>query len=179
MADVSPALRGYKYIFEVLTSRMITGGFTKVRGLSEEIEVVDKRDGTDPFQIRRIKGTHQGGQVILERGVVQEKREFLTWFQNVKDEVVPYWAHFVVSLNPIQDPSGQQGQPLESYKFFNGWPSRYEVGELDGSASGFALETLALVHEGVRYKFGQQPGAAERREIAGRRVLRPYIPNPK
>jgi len=182
MADVNPILRGYKYIFSVTSGRLyrrgarIEGGFNKVSGISEEIEVIDKRDGTDPFQIRKIKGTHQGGSVQLERGIIQDKRDFLTWFQDVKNEVTPYWSNFVINLNPINDPTGSVETPLESYKFLNGWPSRYEVGELNANESGLAVERLALVHEGMQYQFAQQPGSAQRRERAERRILRPVLP---
>jgi len=152
-SDVPSTLRAYKYIFEVRTSRRVTGGFSRVSGISEEIEVVDKRDGTNPFQIKKLKGTHQGGSVILERGVVQEKLEFLRWFRDVKKEVVPFWSTFVIHLNPITDPGGQSqtGLPILSLRFLNGWPSRYELGELDAKSSELALEKLALVHEGLEY----------------------------
>lgn len=183
MADVNPMLRGYKYLFNVSTAsrpdtnrysyKGVAGGFNKVSGISEEIEVIDKRDGTDPFQIRRIKGTHQGGTVQLERGVIQDKRDFLNWFQAVKDGRVPYWTDFFVSLNDVTDPQQNISPPLESYRFFNGWPSRYELGELNANESGLAVERLSLVHDGMRYQFSQQPGAAERRERSERRTLRP------
>ena len=150
MAEFDPVIRGYKYIFDVRTSRRVEGGFKSVTGISEEIEVVDLRDGTDPFQVKKIKGTHQGGQLSLERGVVKNRTEFLKWWRAVKRGEVPYWSNIVIHLNEKgTDP--RTAESVTSIRFFNGWPNRYEITDLDATTSDLAMETLSVVHEGLEY----------------------------
>ncbi len=134
----------FKYRFDVQT-RGIKGGFSKVSGIAEEIEVVDVRDGTDPFQIRKIKGTHQGGTVTLERGMTKNRQELWSWFADVKlgyDPKTPFWNNMDIGLF-----SGEQqdfGLTIE-----HAWPNRYEIGELDAKTSDLEFEVLSLVHEGI------------------------------
>jgi len=137
---------GFRYSFNVLT-RPIRGQFSKVSGLSEEIEVVEMRDGTDPFQVRKIAGTNQGGQITLERGIVSQRDHLIRWFGDVKKKSGQYWADVTV---------GVWGRPEDKdtvmdVKIRSGWPSRYEIGDLDAKSSEIAVEVLTVVHEGLEY----------------------------
>jgi phage tail-like protein len=135
----------FKYLFDV-QARGIKGGFSKVSGISEEIEVVDMRDGSDPFRVRKIKGTHQGGSVTLERGVLDGATDLIKWFRDVKKAAGAYWAEVVVKLNNLS-----LDYPVLSVSLQNGWPSKYEVGDLDAKASDIAVESITIVHEGLDY----------------------------
>lgn len=149
MAGEDPTLRGYKWLFDARFGRRIRGGFNKVTGITEEIEVVDKRDGTDPFQVKKLKGTHQGGILTVERGYIRDKDEFLQWWTRVKKNIVPFWTNIVLHLRPADDPKGGNSPAIVSYRFLNAWPSRYELGELDAQSSGLAIEKLGFAHEGL------------------------------
>jgi len=135
----------FKYRFDVQT-RGIKGGFSRVSGISEEIEVVDVRDGTDPFQIRKIKGTHQGGLVTMERGMTKNRQELWSWFADVKlgsgPNGSPFWSNVDVGLF-----SGEKQD--FGLTISKAWPNRYEIGELDAKASEVELEVLSLAHEGI------------------------------
>lgn len=139
----------YKYLFEVQTKNL-KGGFSRVSGISEEIEVVDMRDGTDPFQIRKIRGTKQGGTITLERGIVQNRREMFAWFASVKANDVPFWANALVSLNTRKN-TREADKPVFTMEISSAWPSKYEISELDAKASDLSVEILSLAHEGLEY----------------------------
>jgi phage tail-like protein len=146
--DEQERVYGYKYNFRV-RARAIRSGFSKVSGVSEEIEVVDKRDGVDPFQVRKIKGTQQGGTMLLERGVVQKKDTLFAWFKAVKDEDVPYWAD--VDVIVYSGKGIQNENHVATINAKRAWPNRYELGELDAKASDIEVEILSVVHEGIEW----------------------------
>jgi phage tail-like protein len=140
---------GFKYVFNVL-SKNVRGSFSSISGLSEEIEVVDQRDGTDPFQVRKIKGTHQGGSLTLQRGVVADRYHLIQWFTDVKKNKVPFWAEIDIGVGGrFWD---QLGELIIGLTLHNGWPSKYELGELDARSSDIAVEVLTVAHEGLDFK---------------------------
>jgi len=146
MPEDQERIHGYKYLFRA-SARGIEGGFTKISGVSEEIEVVDKRDGVDPFRTRKIKGAQQGGQVTLERGLVKDRQSLFNWFRSVKEEDTPYWSNILVSVYAA--PSVEAGNYVAFFTLFHAWPNRYEIGELNAKSSEIEVETLSVVHEGI------------------------------
>jgi hypothetical protein len=63
---------------------IITGRFSKITGLREEIERVAWRDGTEPFRVRHGPGTLSGGVVTFEKGIVRTPLHLLRWFTSVR-----------------------------------------------------------------------------------------------
>lgn len=173
MAEDTPDKKfAFKYLFSV-QARAIEGGFSKVSGISEEIEVVDQRDGSDPFQVRKIKGMHQGGSVTLERGVVGSRNNLLQWFMDVK-KGMPYTANVWVRL---MDPdAGNRENSIFSVRMKYGWPSKWELGDLDAKSSDLAVETITIVHEGIEYMGPKAVQKTDSEAGTQRRTLKPYKP---
>jgi phage tail-like protein len=146
--DTTNSIYAYKYLFEV-TAKNIKGGFSTVSGLSDEIEVVDMRDGTDPFQIRKIRGTRQGGSLTLGRGILKNRRDFFTWFKAVRDGAMPYVENMEIGINNVAE-----SRSIVDVTFFGGWPYKYEIQDLDAKTSDLAVETLSIAHEGLGQKTG-------------------------
>ena len=40
-----------------------------------------------------------------------------------------------------------------SWTFFNGWPCKWEISELDASKSEISIETLEIAHDGLEFNF--------------------------
>ena len=132
--------------------KALKGGFSKICGLREEIEVVDARDGTDPLQLVKLQGAHGGAEVTLERGIFDNIEDLVEWFQAVKQAVPGYKTNIDVRVYKIQgDRVGGISRPSllspRGLRLLNAWPRSYEFGDLDGKSSGVAVESLTLVFE--------------------------------
>lgn len=62
----------------------ITGSFSKISGLREEVERVSWRDGTEPMRVVHGPGTISGGIVTFEKGVVRRPLTLLRWFTAIR-----------------------------------------------------------------------------------------------
>ena len=40
---------------------------------------------------------------------------------------------------------------VAKWTFFNGWPAKWELSELDASKSELSIETLEIAHEGLKF----------------------------
>src|SRR5512137_361366 len=72
-----------KYRFQVIGGGL-SGSFAQIKGLREEMEAVDMRDGTDPLRVVKIPGLRQGGEVTLVRGVYSNAKDLWQWFSDAK-----------------------------------------------------------------------------------------------
>src|SRR5579885_3551021 len=88
------------FLFEVSSMgiRGLHGGFSRVSGLKEEIEVVDARDGTDPLQTRKLHGIHSGGEATFERGVIDNLDDLIGWYNDMKNAVPGYKTDLSVNV---------------------------------------------------------------------------------
>lgn len=62
----------------------ISGSFSKITGLREEVESVTWRDGTEPFRVNKGPGTIAGGVATFEKGIVRAPLLLLRWFTAVR-----------------------------------------------------------------------------------------------
>lgn len=153
-----PAL---KFNFEVVSSRL-NGGFSKIGGISEEIEVVDQRDGTDPLQPRKLVGASQGGTLTLEKGILSDFKDFIRWFDDVRKCRAGIRSDISILIGNCDSSLAR------AVKALNAWPSSYEIGELDASSSEVAVESITLVFEGLEFiDASEQRIASERPATTG------------
>ncbi len=135
---------GVVFRYDVV-SPSLTGGFSKVGGLKDEIEVEEKRDGADPFQTRKIVGTFKGGTLVLAKGVVKNFWKFLFWYENVKTPDVQFREKVEVTINNID------GNPVRRFQFSEAWPFSYEVSDLEAKTSEMAVESISIAFERMDY----------------------------
>jgi phage tail-like protein len=130
-----------------INSTGFLGGFSKISGLREEIEVVDQRDGIDPLQTRKLVGTHAGSDCTLEKGVFGEKHDILQWFKDTKgtSDGIPPKQGFKRTVKVMV--LGADGELKRTITLLRAWPKSYELSDLDASSSELALESLVLTFE--------------------------------
>jgi phage tail-like protein len=135
------------YRYEVYTNRPggpigLRGGFSKVSGIKEEIEVDEKRDGADPFQTVKNIGQFKGGTLQLSKGVVDNINSFYNWFDTVKSvDNAPFRETVTLEVhNPV-------GDVALKMRFLRAWPTSYELGEMNAMSSGVAMESLSIAFE--------------------------------
>lgn len=150
-----------KFRFSV-TSWGFDASFAQVTGLHEEIEVVDMRDGTDPFQVRKIPGLRQGGEATFVKGVITHPAQMVEWFRQTKKLEEGFRKDIRIEVRGREgsQPAGGHSRPAfgvfenlpipRSIELQNAWPSAYEMGDLDAKESDVALESLTVVFENMK-----------------------------
>ena len=133
---------GHSFALEVDGVRVAT--LTEVSGLALERDVVEVKetaaDGT--FVIKRIPGRRRPGEVLLTRGLTDD-RTFEHW---VRDPVHgPGAGHGAVSIVVFD----VQGRPVATYALAEAWPRRLEIGGLTAGANEGLTEQLVLVYQSL------------------------------
>ncbi|NER16599.1 phage tail protein [Spongiivirga citrea] len=119
-------------------------GFSEVSGLDFETEVIEYRDGSDPFfSTRKIPGLQKYSNVILKRGVFKGDNEFFEWYKTIQLNTVERRDIIIKLLN-------EQHEPTIIWKLKSAWPIRIESPLLNSTNCEVAIETLEIVHEGIQ-----------------------------
>lgn len=122
-------------------------GFSDVSGLTQEIQVIEYRDGgTKPSQgsVKRpgfIKYTN----ITLKRGIVDKNSDFFDWFNNGGSPGVERRTLAISLLN-------DGGDPVMTWTVLQAWPVKLEGPGLKATGNEIAIESIELVHEGLSVK---------------------------
>lgn len=119
-------------------------GFIEVSGLSMELDVVPFRDGASPDNSARLlPGQKLFAPVVLRRGIVPGDNDFFDWINSAQLNQVQRRDVTIQLLN-------ERHEPVVSWHLKNAFPSRLDYAPLSALGSDIAIESLTLVHEGLR-----------------------------
>jgi phage tail-like protein len=125
------------YNFRVEIEGEPIAGFATVSGLTAETEVVEYRAGGDSL-VRKLPGRLKYSNIVLKRGYVS-------------DDVLHDWVQ--ATLTPggvverrdgaliLQDKAGTE---IVRYRFYDGWPCKWEGPTHASDGTGLATETVVL-----------------------------------
>lgn len=126
--------------FRVEIDGIQQAGFTECTGLGSHIEVVEYRDGTDPVShSRKLPGRVTYPDIVLKWGVTAS-HELYDWHKAVINGQVVKKNGAVILLD------GNLTEVLR-WRFFNGWPSKWDGPTLNAMSNGVAIETLTITCE--------------------------------
>lgn len=128
------------YYFEVEING-ITYPFKSCSGLKIETEVIEYREGGATGPAHKLPGNTKYSNIRLTRAFTGD-RFLYDWFTN-NNKPNP---QRVTGRIKMFDPNGVR---LASWKFFNGFPAKWEGPDLDASANEAAIETIEIAHEGL------------------------------
>lgn len=131
-----------------------TGGeafFKSVSGLRYETEVVPVREGGQNQTTYQLVGATKWSNIVLKQGFTQNS-VLLKWRERW---IKAFGKAGAPSFNRIETGTiFQLDTALEvraTWKFFRGWPAKWEISEFDASKSELAIETLEIAHEGIEF----------------------------
>lgn len=128
---------------------------SEVNGLDAEFDVIEYRSGDSPvFSTQKLAGLQKSGNITLKRAVFSEESQFDSWFNETKMHT-PERRTVVIQL---LDGSGDDEATVMSWTVANAWPSKLTMPEFKSDSSELAMESIELVHEGIRLTEGE--GAA-------------------
>ena len=135
----------YNFLLEIENvtgnSKTIVGGFKSVAGMDSETEVIEFKQGNDRV-VRKKPGRTTYSNITLERGFTATD-DLWNWRNNIERGIIDRRSGSIIILN----------QDLESevarYNFYEGWPAKWYVPDLDSDSSGMAIEKVDISVERV------------------------------
>lgn len=130
------------YRFEVEVDGLVIAGFTEVSGLQGETEYEEYHEGgVNSFTYRFPKKT-SFPPLVLKRGMT-DNIDLWYWYDNVVNGYVRRKNGSVILID-------QSGHSVCRWNFFDAYPVKWIGPDLNASQSAVAVETLELVHNGLK-----------------------------
>ena len=135
----------YHFLLEIQgvinDNKVIVGGFKSVSGMDSETEIIEFKQGNDLI-VRKKPGRTTYSNIVLERGYTATD-DLWQWRKNIEDGKIDRRAGSII----IQDQDGQT--EVARYNFYEGWPTKWNVPELDSDSSSMAIEKIEIAIEKV------------------------------
>lgn len=130
------------YNFHVEIDGISRGAFHEVSGLDSTVDVVEHREGGWNQTPRKLPGQTKHSAIVLKWGFNVD-RDLIDWHQRIVDGEIERKDGSIVLLD-------RRNAEVARWNFTRAWPSKYTGPSFNAEASDVAIETLELVHEGVR-----------------------------
>jgi phage tail-like protein len=135
----------YNFLLEITgitkNAKIIVGGFKSMSGMDSETEVIEFKQGNDKV-VRKKPGRTTYANIVLERGYTATD-DLWKWRQNIEKGLIDRRAGSVIILD----------QNLETevarYNFYEGWPCKWYVPDMDSDSSSMAIEKIEICVEKI------------------------------
>jgi phage tail-like protein len=134
--------RAFNFLVEI--DGVTAAGFSECSGLSTETEVIEYREGSDRGGVRKLPGLTKYSNIVLKRGITAS-RDLWNWRRVVINGGVDRRSGRIVIL-------GEDRNPVATFRFIEGWPSKWEGPKLSAKGNEVAIETLEIAHEGLEFE---------------------------
>jgi phage tail-like protein len=135
----------YHFLLEIQgvinDTKVIVGGFKSVSGMDSETEIVEFKQGNDKV-VRKKPGRTTYANIVLERGYTATD-DLWQWRKNIEEGKIDRRSGSVVIL----DQDGEH--EVARYNFFEGWPCKWNVPDMDADSSSMAIEKIEIAVEKV------------------------------
>jgi phage tail-like protein len=128
------------YYFEVEINGVIYP-FRSCSGLKIETEVVEYQEGGNTGFVRKMPGVTRYSNIRLSRGFTGD-RFLYDLYLNAKKPNPSRINGRIIMVD-------RQGTQIAAWKFFNGFPVKWEGPDFDASKNEIAIETIEIAHEGL------------------------------
>jgi phage tail-like protein len=136
---------GFMFLLEIQgiigDTRVIVGGFKSVSGMDSETEIIEFKQGND-MVVRKKPGRTTYANIVLERGYTATD-DLWQWRKNIEDGKIDRRSGSIIIL----DNDGQT--EVARYNFYEGWPCKWYVPDMDADKSSMAIEKVEIAVEKV------------------------------
>jgi phage tail-like protein len=139
MARKDP-LRNFRFRLEI--DGITQGGFSEVTGFDSTVEPTDYREGSDPTHVRKLPGLTKYGPITLKWGVT-DSTELHDWHEQIIEGDIQRKNIAIVVVD-------ETGSDKARWEISEAWPSKYHAADLNAKGNDVAIETMEIVHEGVK-----------------------------
>lgn len=130
--------------FRVEIDGVTAAGFSECSGLSTETDIVEYREGSDRAEVRKLPGLTKYSNIVLKRGITAS-RDLWNWRRVIINGGTDRRSGRIVILS-------DDGNPVATFRFIEGWPSKWEGPVLNAKKNEVAIETLEITHEGLEFE---------------------------
>lgn len=117
--------------------------FSEVSGLTQEIQIIEYRDGMTPQQSAiKMPGIQKTSNLTLKRGIVKGDNSFYNWLNTVKLNTIGR-KDLIISLLDEND------TPTMVWNVMRAFPVKVEGPSLKATGNEVAVESIELAHEGL------------------------------
>jgi phage tail-like protein len=109
--------------------------------MDSETEVIEFKQGND-LVVRKKPGRTTYANIVLERGYTATD-DLWQWRKNIEDGKIDRRSGSVIIL----DNDGQT--EVARYNFYEGWPCKWYVPDMDADKSGMAIEKVEIAVEKI------------------------------
>ena len=118
-------------------------GFSEVTGLTQEIQLIEYRDGKSPdYNTVKMPGLRKVANIVMKRGISKGDNEFFKWLNTVKLNTIDRRDLTINLLN-------ENHEPVVTWKVLQAWPLKVEGPALKATGNEVAVESIELAHEGI------------------------------
>lgn len=147
---LSAPIRGFR--FTANFQNLGTTSFKSVEGFSTEVESTDYREGGFGYLTKRkLPGLVNYTEITLQKGLYNNPALY-NFFNDYLE------GNNFTPVNAVITVYNNAGTPTASWTVINAWPSKYESTGLTADSSDIIVETLVLVHEGIKRDATPQAG---------------------
>jgi phage tail-like protein len=136
---------GFMFLLEIQgiigDTRVIVGGFKSVSGMDSETEIIEFKQGND-MVVRKKPGRTTYANIVLERGYTATD-DLWQWRKNIEDGKIDRRSGSIIIL----DNDGQT--EVARYNFYEGWPCKWYVPDMDADKSSMAIEKVEIAVEKI------------------------------
>ncbi|MFH1462873.1 MAG: phage tail protein [Pseudomonadota bacterium] len=122
-------------------AKIIVGGFKSISGMDSETEIIEFKQGND-MVVRKKPGRTTYANIVLERGYTATD-DLWQWRKNIEDGKIDRRSGSIIIL----DNDGQT--EVARYNFYEGWPCKWYVPDMDADKSAMAIEKVEIAVEKV------------------------------
>jgi phage tail-like protein len=118
-------------------------GFSEVSGLTQEIQVIEYREGNSPeYNGIKMPGLRKYTNIVMKRGIVKSDNDYFKWLNTVKMNKIERRDITISLLN-------ENHEPVMVWKAQNAFPVKLEGPSLKATGNEAAIESIEIAHEGL------------------------------
>ncbi len=140
-----------KYYFEVSWEGAANGSIicSEASGLNSSDDVIEYRDGkSENLYVTKRPGLHKFEDVVLSKAVFENDEDFATWHNKVAQERTEFRDTVTIVLK------NDLAEPVMTWELQNAWVSKWEMPDMNSSASEVSVEKITVVYERCEVTFG-------------------------
>ena len=136
---------GFMFLLEIQgiisDVKVIVGGFKSVSGMDSETEIIEFKQGND-MVVRKKPGRTTYANIVLERGYTATD-DLWEWRRNIEEGKIDRRSGSIIVLD--NDGSTE----VARYNFYEAWPCKWYVPDMDADKSSMAIEKVEIAVEKV------------------------------
>ncbi len=134
--------KNHRFLLEI--DGINQAGFREVTIPDSAQDPVEYREGNEKITVRKLPGLIKYGNVSLKWGIT-DSMDVYNWRKQVEDGDIEN-ARKNVAIVLWDD----KGEEAARWEFEEAWPTKYDAPDLNATANEVAIETLEIVHEGMK-----------------------------